>query len=86
VSCGVGRRRRVSDPTLLWLWCRLEATAPIVPLAWEPPYARSAALKRLKKKKKRLILLVSAYEGLFESWYFTTGTNLSVLPPGFLLF
>ena len=22
---------------LLWLWCRPEATAPIQPLAWEPP-------------------------------------------------
>jgi len=30
---------------LLWLWCRLAATAPIQPLAWEPPYAVDAALK-----------------------------------------
>ena len=28
---------------LLWLWCRLVATAPIRPLAWEPPYAVGAA-------------------------------------------
>ena len=28
VSYGVGRRCG-SDPTLLWLWCRLAATAPI---------------------------------------------------------
>ena len=42
VSCGVGRRRG-SDPTLLWLWRRLVATAPIRPLAWEPPYAAGAA-------------------------------------------
>ena len=28
VSCGVGRRRDL-DPTLLWLWCRLAATALI---------------------------------------------------------
>ena len=27
-----------SDPVLLWLWCGLVATAPIQPLAWEPPY------------------------------------------------
>ena len=26
------------DPALLWLWCRPSATAPIGPLAWEPPY------------------------------------------------
>ena len=44
MSCGVGRRRS-SDPALLWLWCRLEPTAPIRPLAWEPPYAAEAALK-----------------------------------------
>ena len=32
VSCGIGRRCS-SDPALLWLWCRLVATAPIGPLA-----------------------------------------------------
>jgi len=42
VSCGVGRRRG-SDPALLWLWRRPVATAPIQPLAWEPPYAAEAA-------------------------------------------
>ena len=39
-------RRRGSDPELLWLWWRLAAVAPIRPLAWEPPYAEGAALKR----------------------------------------
>ena len=29
------------------------ATAPIQPLAWEPPYASDAALKKTEKKKKR---------------------------------
>jgi len=33
---------------LLWLWCRLEATALIRPLAWEPPCATGAAIKRKK--------------------------------------
>ena len=28
---------------MLWLWRRLVATAPIRPLAWEPPYAAGAA-------------------------------------------
>ena len=28
------------------LWCRTAAVAPIAPLAWEPPYAAGAALKR----------------------------------------
>ena len=45
VSCGVGRRRGL-DPTLLWLWYRPAATVPIRSLAWEPPYATGAALKR----------------------------------------
>ena len=34
---------------LLWLWRRLAAAAPIRPLAWEPPYAAGATLKRQKK-------------------------------------
>ena len=33
VSCGVGHRPG-KDPTLLWLWCRLVAAAPIQ-LQWE---------------------------------------------------
>ena len=36
MSCGVGRRHG-SDPVLLWLWRRPEGTAPIRPLAREPP-------------------------------------------------
>ena len=41
----------------MWLWRRPEATAPIRPLAWEPPYAAGVALektKRPKKKKKKV--------------------------------
>ena len=33
------------------LWHRPAAAAQIQPLAWEPPYAKGAALKRQKKKK-----------------------------------
>ena len=51
MGCGVGRRRG-SDPTLLWLWGRPAATAPIGPLAWGPPCATGMALKRKKKKKR----------------------------------
>ena len=36
MSCDIGHRRG-SDPALLW--SRPAATAPIRPLAWEPPYA-----------------------------------------------
>ena len=47
----------VKDPVLLRLWCRLAATALILPLAWELPYAPGVALKR-KKKKRRVSLSV----------------------------
>ena len=55
MSYDVGHRSG-SDPALLWLWCRPVATAPIRPLAWEPPYATGTALektKRTEKKKKK---------------------------------
>ena len=53
MSCGIGHRRG-SDLALLWLWRRPAATAPIRPLACEPPYAAGAAQwqKRQKKKKR----------------------------------
>ena len=47
MSCAVGRKHG-SDPMLLWLWCRPASTAPIQPLAWEPPYTSCAALKGQK--------------------------------------
>ena len=47
MSCGVGHRCS-SDLVLLWLWP--VATAPIRPLAWEPPYASGASLKGQKTK------------------------------------
>ena len=50
MSCGVGCKCSL-DPTLLWLWCRPAAAAPIRPLAWEPPYASGITLKSKKKKK-----------------------------------
>ena len=52
MSCNVGRRYGL-DPTLLSLWCRPAAVAPIRPLTWKLPYAAGVALKRKKKKKKR---------------------------------
>ena len=44
----IGHRHGL-DLALLWLWCRLVATAQIQPLAWETPYAMGAALKRQNK-------------------------------------
>ena len=49
MSCGVGCRHG-SDPALLWLWCRLVATAPFGPRAWEPPYAVGAAQEMAKRQ------------------------------------
>ena len=54
MSRGFGRRCG-SDLAWLWLWCGPAAVAPIQPLAWEPPYAMGVALKRQKKKKKKII-------------------------------
>ena len=50
MSCDVGRGHG-SDLALLWLWCRLAATALIVPLAWEPPYAVGVALENTKRQR-----------------------------------
>ena len=52
MSCGVGCRRG-SDPALLWLWRRLAATAPIGPLAGEPPYASGVAQEMAKQTNKK---------------------------------
>ena len=65
MSCGVGRRRG-SEPQLLWLRHRLAATALIRPLAWEPPHAAGAALKRQIKTKKTHRLLVHTLQ--FEKY------------------
>ena len=45
MTCGVDYRHG-SNLMLLWLWRGLAAVAPIRPLAWEPPCALGAALKK----------------------------------------
>ena len=60
MSRDVGHRR-VSDPELLWLWHRLAAIALIRPLAWEPPYAAGAALKKTKTKNQKTVSPLSAH-------------------------
>ena len=52
MSCGVGLRRS-SDPELLWLWRRPGSLALTGSLAWEPPYAAGAALKRQNKQTNK---------------------------------
>ena len=49
----------------LWLSCRLAVAALIRPLAWEPPYAAPAALKRKKEKKPTEVMgVLEVVEGL----------------------
>ena len=67
---GVGCRRGL-DLKLLCLWHRPAATAPIGPLAWEPPYATDAALKRQKEKKKeekRNFMLLHLHQWVNHQW------------------
>ena len=47
-------RRRGSDPELLRQWRGPVATAPIGPLAWEPPYAEGATLEKAKRQKNKI--------------------------------
>ena len=50
ICCCVGHRHSL-DLVLLWLWGRLAASALIISLAWELPYAVGMALKRKNKIK-----------------------------------
>jgi len=49
VGCRCG-----SDPELMGRWLRPLATAPIRPLAWEPPYAAGAAQEKAKRQKNKI--------------------------------
>ena len=48
MSCSIGHRH---DSDTMWLWFRPAAVALIQPLAWKPPYATGAALKKKKRLK-----------------------------------
>ena len=50
MTCGVGCRCSLY-PTLLWLWCRPAAAAPIGPLAWELPSICPRCSPKSKKSK-----------------------------------
>ena len=68
MSCGVVHRFLL-DPTLLWLWCRPVATAPIQPLSWELPYDVGGCGPKRKKKKKTL-LANRTFATVFKNSYF----------------
>ena len=78
MGCGVGHRYG-SDPELLWLWHRPAAAAPIRPLAWEPPYAVGAALKKEKAKTQRCLhnILIEAKSACREQGHCIGFWNMS---------
>ena len=81
MSCGVGHGCGL-DPTLLWLWHRPVATAPIRPLAWEVPYATGTALERTerqKKKKYTVKFTINHYFELFLELSFKTEQTKTAL-------
>ena len=67
MSCGVGRRRGLGL-ALLWLRRRPVATAPIRPLAWEPPYATGAALEKDPPQKRYLFIFIQVLTLCLCGW------------------
>ena len=67
MSCGLGCRRGL-DSELLQLWCRSAATAPIRPLAWEPPYAMGAGLEKTRKKPRKYQNIFLSIKGTIERY------------------
>ena len=77
---------------LLWLWGRLAAAAPILPLAWELPYAigrkkerkkegkkeRKKEKERQKRKKENLFLTFTCYT-ISLNFSFLTSEILGIL-------
>ena len=51
--CKLWYRSHSSDLAFLWFWHRPPATAPIRPLAWEPPCAIGVTLDKIKRQKKK---------------------------------
>ena len=64
MSCGVACRHGL-DLVLLWLWCRPVAIALISPLAWEPPYATSAALGKKKRQKAKMFFQLLSENNIY---------------------
>ena len=70
LNCGIALSCDL-DLAWLWLWCRLVATAPIQPLAWEFPYAATGvALKRPNKQTKKPLLLFISFISEFSEMPF----------------
>ena len=80
MNCGIGHRCG-SDLALLWLWCRLVASAPLQqPVPWEPPYAVGVALKRQKKKKKKMLPLYLNRLGSSKAYFKVIYNQIAKFP------
>ena len=69
------------DPMLLWLWRRPPAVALIRLLAWEPPYAMGAALKR----KAKIIIIIIIIVIINKSYLKHKAHSLTTCPQESLL-
>ena len=67
MSCGVGHRRGL-DPTLLWLWRRLAATADSNPSLGTSICQGSSPRKGKKTKKKKKLTITLRWDFLWEPW------------------
>ena len=83
MSFGVGHRRS-SDPMLLWLWRRPAAVASIQPLAWVPPHAAGATLKRFLKKERNVMQTQSRESDVMNSCVATRLQQLSAPSQSFI--
>ena len=79
VNCSVGCRQG-SDLALLWLGCRLVATALIWPLAWEVPCATGVALKRSINQSINQTILAQIWSETsalrLAIWWFEPSTKI----------
>ncbi len=73
VSCSVGHGYGLD---LALLWRRPAPTAPIQPLAWEPPYARGVALPSIDGTRARVAIPAGTQAG---QEFRLRGTGMSVL-------
>ena len=76
--------RLQTQTELLWLWCRLVATAPIGPLAWKLPYATGEALMRqththTHKKISQVLKCARKYVSEIQRNRYIQGLGLDVL-------
>ena len=62
--------RRGLGPSLLWLWYRPAAAAPMQLLAWELPYAEGVAQKKKKKERKKEKLEIFIFRKSWHCYFF----------------